>query len=292
MHGGMEFKDLPLFNKALLGKQGWRLITKPESLCARVLKGRYFYDGDFIHTNWKNHASHTWRAILAGRDVLMEGLIRRTGNGITTKVWGDRWIANHQLGRPFTTAAEDRVRVVSNLINVSGWWNEELVREIFCDFDAEAILSTPCNGSGDDFLAWDPEKHGVYFVRSAYRMLETKQRMSHGGDRPGSSSDTDWKEIWKLEVPPKVRIFWWRVLHEFLPTRQVLHRRHIEKIANCEVCGEPKETIKHVLVDCTVARSFWRQARTITGVKLPHLHEVTWARDLLHPEFCPRRRRS
>jgi hypothetical protein len=39
--GGMGFRDLHLFNIAMLGKQGWRLITKPDTLCARILAGKY-----------------------------------------------------------------------------------------------------------------------------------------------------------------------------------------------------------------------------------------------------------
>jgi hypothetical protein len=47
LQGGIGFRDLRLFNLAMLGKQGWRLIENPDSLCARVLKGRYFNGVDF-----------------------------------------------------------------------------------------------------------------------------------------------------------------------------------------------------------------------------------------------------
>lgn len=98
---------------------------------------------------------------------------------------------------------------------------------------------------------------------------------------PSSSGEGPWKKIRKLQVPPKVRIFWCRVLNEFLPARQVLWRKHIEPIAFCEVCGAQEETIRHVLIDCTVAREVWVQVKLLSGVKLPSLHPVTWASDLL-----------
>lgn len=106
--------------------------------------------------------------------------------------------------------------------------------------------------------------------------------------QPDSSSDRLWKVLWKLEIPPKVRVFWWRVLHEFLPARQILWRRHIEPVAFCEVCGNPEESMRHVLVDCTVAQEFWKQIKVATGMKLPRLNSVSWTTDLLLGA-CPRR---
>jgi len=59
-HGGLEFRDIKNFNLAMLGKQGWRLMTNPDSLCARVLKGKYYPQGDFMSAGKKKNASHTW----------------------------------------------------------------------------------------------------------------------------------------------------------------------------------------------------------------------------------------
>lgn len=104
-----------------------------------------------------------------------------------------------------------------------------------------------------DFWAWSPEKCGVYSVKSAYCLMFNLRRDTNRMQLPSSSGDNACKDVWKLKVPPKVRVFRWRVLHEFLPARQILWRRHIEPIAYCEVRGAQEESIMHVLAECTVA---------------------------------------
>jgi hypothetical protein len=127
----MGFRDLKMFNLAMLDKQGWRLTTRPDSLCTKVLKGRYFHDGDFMSCSRRRRASSTWRAILAGREVLRKGLVKRVCDGLTTRIWHDRWMLGHFTGRPLTPAEGQDVEKVSDLITDSGAWNEGLIRDIF-----------------------------------------------------------------------------------------------------------------------------------------------------------------
>jgi len=170
--GGIGFRDLRSFNLAMLGKQGLRLPTRPESLCARVLKGLYFHDEDFLSRTRKRRMSFTWRAILAGREVLKKGLTRRIGDGTTTRIWEDRWLPNHFAGRPLTPAEGQVVETVADLTTDSGDWNEELIRDIFFPVDANAILKLPMTSRGEDFWEWEQEKHGNYSVKFAYRLQE------------------------------------------------------------------------------------------------------------------------
>lgn len=86
-HGGMGFRDIKQFNVAMLGKQGWQLMTNPESLCACVIKGKYYPTRYFLSARKKRNASHTWRAILTGTQALYCGLIKWIGNSESTNIW-------------------------------------------------------------------------------------------------------------------------------------------------------------------------------------------------------------
>jgi hypothetical protein len=85
--GGIGFRDLKLFNQALLSQQAWRLIQFSKSLCARVLKAKYYPMGQLVDTAFPTEVSPTWRAIMHGLDLLKKGIIWRIQSGSKVNIW-------------------------------------------------------------------------------------------------------------------------------------------------------------------------------------------------------------
>ncbi|KAL5577974.1 hypothetical protein UlMin_019673 [Ulmus minor] len=71
--GGIGFRDLRCFNQALLAKQGWRLLKKPDSLVTKVLKACYYPSRDILTAKKRSKPSFVWRSIIWGREVIEKG---------------------------------------------------------------------------------------------------------------------------------------------------------------------------------------------------------------------------
>jgi hypothetical protein len=118
--GGLGFRDFRLFNQALLARQAWRLLIKPDSLCARVLKAKYYPNGRLEDTVFSGNASSTWQAITHGLDLLKKGLIWRVGNGQSIRIWRDAWIPRPTTYKPVSSKRRCILRFVSELIDQFG----------------------------------------------------------------------------------------------------------------------------------------------------------------------------
>jgi hypothetical protein len=84
-----------LFNKAMLTKQGWKLVTNP---CAKVSKGKYYHISDFISMRRKRNPSLTWRAILNGAEALEKGLMKCVRDGSAIRGFQDPWTPSNNNG--------------------------------------------------------------------------------------------------------------------------------------------------------------------------------------------------
>jgi ribonuclease HI len=151
---------------------------------------------------------------------------------------------------------------VSDLINpIDGQWDSALIESIFWPVDAHRILQIPLSPDREDLVAWHYNKIGLFTVRSAYyRQWDYRfGRKERNQNIAQSASNPVWKKLWNLEVPSKIKIFGWRVLHGIIPCRGVLANRHIGNQGGCPICSLQCEDIKHMLFKCTRAEDIWRK---------------------------------
>ena len=113
--GGLGFKNLKLFNLALLAKQGWRLQVGHESLVYKVLKAKYFPRSDFINASIGHNPSYTWQSIMAAQNLVKEGIRWRIGNGANVRVWMDKWLPVLDRCREFRNIEFSHVRRKGNV---------------------------------------------------------------------------------------------------------------------------------------------------------------------------------
>jgi len=102
------------------------------------------------------------------------------------------------------------------------------VRDTFWVEDANIILSLPLSVQREDFPAWHPDPKGIFSIRSAYAL--GKKIMDHQNNNDASSSGAvesgfDWRKIWRLDVPNKVKLFVWRMAHNSLQVKLNIARR-------------------------------------------------------------------
>lgn len=95
----------------------------------------------------------------------------------------------------------------------------------------------------EDLLAWHFDKKVMFSVKSAYHILDdgkTRARCNQQGEGSSSSglsrpAEFNWKCIWQLKCPPKIRHFSWRFTHYSLPLRRNIARRGMELDTRCPV---------------------------------------------------------
>jgi len=74
-------------------------------------------------------------------------------------------------------------------------------------------------------------------------------------------NDPHWQRLWRCKVPPKIKVFWWRVSHDFITCKSKSpSSTYRANIGVCGFCGNCKESMYHALTQCTFAISFWKSS--------------------------------
>ncbi|KAL9691520.1 hypothetical protein QQ045_011944 [Rhodiola kirilowii] len=154
--GGLGMRDFECFNDAILAKQIWRLLSNQEALVSRLLKAKYFKDGDVLQSQLGHMPSFAGRSIWNAKNKISQWI---SMEGVPQKpVW-----KGHDSEQPYANLRGEQASV-------------------------------------DKMQAF-------------------------------------WRRIWRLKAQPKVKLFAWRIYHNFLPAADNLDRRQC-KVGNLVVNGK------------------------------------------------------
>lgn len=70
----------------------------------------------------------------------------------------------------------------------------------------------------------------------------------------GSSTPIGAKQVWKTAAPPRVRFFFWLVMHGRCWTAERRFRHGLQDSPVCIMCDQQDETMDHILLGCSFSR--------------------------------------
>lgn len=180
-----------------------------------------------------------------------------------TPIWGAASLVSEGVGtiitqRPILVSF---LNVVADLIDSeTGAWDLDRLNQFLWPCDIPSVLQVPLGTNNTpDSSYWFYSKHGRFTVRSCYHLIMERagalSSVESGGSR--SLSAPEWKWLWGLQLPPKIRVFLWRACNEILPSKATLVHRKVGGDPYCSWCKGKIETTSHPFFECSRSALVW-----------------------------------
>ncbi|GAU43243.1 hypothetical protein TSUD_241340 [Trifolium subterraneum] len=203
-------------NQACIAKLVWGLQEGVKELWSEVLLGKYKRSNNLESVVAKPTDSSLWKAI--------------------ANLW-------NKVPEALQNAK------VADLVNNDDEWNWELLRDWLPEdiMHRIAAISPPSDDGGNDCRRLNMKANGGISVSSMYK---------HLCNFDVNDDVNDWKDIWRLKVPERVRTFIWLMRHNRLLTNEKKHKMGLGS-AMCDYCGSIIEDTLHALRDCPQTMPIW-----------------------------------
>ena len=239
------------------------VLVDRDSLCFRVLAARNGLEGGHLCVGGRD-GSAWWRNISALRSEgwFHSNVSRSLSDGTKALFWTDVWVGELSLRDRFSRLYELSLLKGETVaaMRALGWeeegeawrwrhrlfaWEEESVGELRL-----LLQNVSLHVHRKDNWKWKTDSSSFYIVRSAYNTLIAQVHIDNVVAAPS---------IWHKNVPLKVVLFVWRLLHDRLPTKDNLHRRHVID-SDTQICVSGCgliETSTHLFLHCNLFGSVW-----------------------------------
>lgn len=237
IQGGMGVLDLELMNLSLLAKWRWKF---KDPCCHRLWKQAILLN--YYSSHPLPACSPFWSAITHNQ-ALCDGFINYSPcRDSEIQFWHDNWLGDRSLAIQYpylfnicmnphislTVVLDSHGRAVQFARTPTGvqkyeW--EELLH----------VIHSFHSDSNIDEISWGLEHQGQFSVKSLYQFV------SFRGVLESSSL-----QIWKLPIPPKIRVFLWLLVKNRILTKNNLIKRGWVGQLSCFFCPVP-ESVDHFL---------------------------------------------
>lgn len=109
----------------------------------------------------------------------------------------------------------------------------------------------PTNTTKEDKMIWGLAQNDIFTTKSAYTFLSNETDSLKSGD------GENFRWIWNLRVPNKIKTFIWLLSHDRLLTWAFLNRIGVNCNPACYFCSFIPETSTHIFFDYPNAKLFW-----------------------------------
>jgi len=266
--GGLGVLDLSVFNKALLGKWLWSLLSEDQPLWGQVVKYRYFRRKRVFNLKGKKggKVSNQWKGIQKISEAFRAGIHFEAGAGTQISFWKDLWLQDSCLSSCFPQlflAAKHQDCTVASQYNArSRRWNIKVHRPLNDQQKREEQsllrLLPQSLSPRKDKAKWRFDSSGKFTVKSFYNFL-----IDGGLQCPIATN------LWQTPVPLKVRIFLWMALKNKISTMANLRKkiRQWNTPTICKFCNREEEDTDHLLILCPWLMKIWKELEVLFDIK-------------------------
>jgi hypothetical protein len=249
--GGLGIEVLELKNKCLLSKWLFKLLTE-EGMWQQILSNKYLKNQTLAQVEEKPTDSPFWKGLMRVKSDFFARGYFKVGDGSSVRFWEDVWLGDTSLALRYPSLYNivQRKNVLVSTVLAQAPLNITFRRTLnehkwnlwitLC----QQLMGVQLTNSPDNFV-WRLNDSGIFTVKSMYLDLMNGHSI---GLR---------KNLWKLKIPLKIKIFMWFLNNKVLLTKDNLAKRNWNGCQKCCFCNE-LETIHHLFLACPFAKIVWR----------------------------------